>query len=151
VKITEGKEGSKGSTGGVAFVNAKQAQKTNRAAKKVGGNFKEASKETRTPERARQNWDEIPTNLKTVRDGKRFVVAEYAGGQYITPWAGGVQGVTGGSLDQRKVYRTLSPQTADTMTTAQLRDVMNNPKTGEQAKKAARLALRQKAKEASNG
>lgn len=150
VKITEGKEGSKASTGGVAFVNAPQAQASNRSAKKVGANFKEASKETRTPERARQNWDEIPANLKTVRNGQRYVVAEYADGQYITPWVGGVQGVEGGSLDQRKVYRSLSTATANNMTTAQLRNVINNPRTGVQAKKAARLVLRQKAKESSN-
>lgn len=151
VKITEGKEGSKGSTGGVAFVNARQAQETNRAPKRTGSNFKEASKETRTPERARQNWDEIPANLKTVRNGKRYVVAEYAGGQYVTPWVGGVEGVTGESLDKRKVYRTLSPQTAAAMTPAQLRDVINNPRTPDAVKKQARLAIRQQGKEPNRG
>lgn len=154
VNITEGKEGSKGSTGGLGFVTAKAASESNRAPKKVGTTFKEASKETRVPERARQNWEEIPDKLKTMRDGKRYVIAEYAGGQYITPWVGGIQGVSGDSLDKRKVYRTLSQATAAAMTTAQLRDVINNPKTGAAAKKAARLALRTKdaaKKGASNG
>lgn len=148
VRITEGKEGAKGSTSGVAFVNARQAAATNRSPKKVGGQFKEASKETRTPERARQNWDEIPEKLKTVRNGKRFVVAEYADGQYITPWVGGVQGVTGGSTDQRKVYATLSAPTAANMSSAQLRDVINNPRTPDAVKKVARQGLRDKAKAA---
>lgn len=148
VKITEGKGGSKASTGGVSFVNAPEAQASNRSPKKVGGQFREASKETRTPERARQNWDEIPDHLKTMRNGKRYVVAEYAGGQYVTPWVGGVQEVAGTSLNKRQVYRTLSSQTASQMSTQQLRDVINNPRTSDQAKKAARLAIRTSAKKA---
>jgi hypothetical protein len=151
VSITEGKEGAKGSTGGVAFVNAPAAAASNRAPKSVGSKNKEASKETRTPERARQNWDEIPAKLKTVRNGKRYVVAEFQGGQFITPWVGGVQGVAGGSLDQRKVYATLGTQTASVMTSVQLRDVINNPKSPDRVKKVARQALRDKAKEPNRG
>lgn len=109
---------------------------------------KEASKSSRVPNRARQNWDEIPSNLKTVRNGKRYVYAEYGGKGFITPWVGGVHQVSGGTLDQRKIYRTLSTATAMAMTPAQLRDLMNNPQVSDEVKRVARRALKKMAEAA---
>lgn len=114
--------------------------------KSLPSSQKEASKSTRVPTRATQNWDEIPDNVKTVRNGKRYVLAEFGGKGYVTPWVGGVQGVSGSSLDKRKVYRTLAPADAAAMTSAQLRDVVNNPKTSDGAKTEARRALKAKQK-----
>lgn len=108
---------------------------------------KEASKSTRVPERARQEWDEIPANLKTVRNGKRYVYAQYGGKGFVTPWVGGVQQVSSTPLDKRKVYRTLNPADAAQMTEQQLRDIVNNPNTGPDVKKLARKVLKDKAAE----
>lgn len=115
---------------------------------------KEASIAGRVPERARQDWDQIPANLKTVRNGKRYVLAEFGGKGFITPWVGGVQQVTGTSLDKRQVYATLAPNDAMQMEPAQLRDIVNNPKSPSKVKTVARKALRDLAarkKAASNG
>jgi hypothetical protein len=143
LKITEGPKAGTESAQSVGFLrHSQQAEQRNRGARKVGSDFKEASKQTRIPERARQNWDEIPPELKTVKGGKRYVLAEFAGGQYLTAWVGGVQEVTGTSLDKRKVYRTLATQDALQMSPAQLRDIVNNPKTSDAVKRVARKALK---------
>lgn len=108
---------------------------------------KEASKSSRIPNRARQDWDQIPENLKTVRNGKRYVYAEFGGKGFITPWVGGVHGVSQTPLDKRKVYRTLAPADAQQMTEAQLRAIVNNPKTPPEVRTIARRELRKKALE----
>lgn len=108
---------------------------------------KEASKSSRIPKRATQNWDEIPETLKTVRNGKRFVVAEFGGKQYVTEWVGGVRQVTQSDAKDRKVMRTITAADAAAMSVTELRAMMNNPRTPESVKKALRKALNDKNKE----
>lgn len=109
---------------------------------------KEASKASRIPERARQNWDEIPDSLKTVRNGKRYVLAEFGGKQFVTEWVGGVRETESTPLAKRKVMRTLSSADAANMSQAELRAIAANPRTPESVRKQARAALRDKAREA---
>jgi hypothetical protein len=109
---------------------------------------KEASKSSRIPERARQNWNEIPEALKTVRNGKRFVVAEFGGKQYVTEWVGGVDESTSSPLSKRKVMRTLASADAASMSASNLRDLVNNPQTPDSVRKVARKALRTQAAKA---
>lgn len=107
---------------------------------------KEASKSSRIPERARQNWGEIPETLKTVRNGKRYVVAEFGGKQYVTEWIGGVRHVSQTDAKDRKVMRTLNPADAANMSKEELRALVNNPRSSAQVKKVARAALKEAAK-----
>lgn len=112
---------------------------------------KEASKSTRIPKRARQNWDEIPESLKTVRNGKRYVLAEFGGKGYLTEWVGGVEAVSSTPLEDRKVMRTITAADAAKLSPKALQALVNNPKSSDAVKKAARKALNAKAKEPSRG
>lgn len=146
VKVDEKSRPGSESAQDVAFLRHSAVDAaTNREAKGASGRAtsqKEASKETRIPERARQNWDEIPETLKTVRGGKKFVVAEFGGKQYITEWVGGVSEVAQTAANKRKVMRTLSSADAANMSQADLRALINNPRTPSSVKKVARAALR---------
>ena len=119
---------------------------TNKPTAKLSDSQKEASKETRIPERARQNWDEIPETLKTVRGGKRYVLAEFGGKQYVTEWVGGVKTTESTALANRKVMRTLASADAAKMSQSELRALANNPKSPESVKRTARKALKSIAK-----
>lgn len=109
---------------------------------------KEASKSSRIPKRATQNWDEIPETLKTVRNGKRYVVAEFGGKQYVTEWVGGVRQVTQSAEKDRKVMRTITSADAAAMSIDELQSMLRNPQTPESAKVALRKALKIKNQEA---
>jgi 2'-5' RNA ligase len=119
--------------------------KSNRPVKGKATTQKEASKSSRVPERATQNWDEIPEALKTIRGGKRYVLAEFGGKQYVTEWVGGVDRVTQTDPSKMKVMRTLSSADAKKMSPAALRALMNNPRTPESVKVTIRKALREHA------
>lgn len=100
---------------------------------------KEASKETRIPERARQNWDEIPETLKTVRGGKRYVVAEFGGKQYVTEWVGGIRE---GETKNTSVTTSVGSQDAKRLGPARLRALLNDPRTPASAKAQIRKSLK---------
>lgn len=107
---------------------------------------KEASKSSRVPERARQNWDEIPEALKTVRNGTRYVLAEFGGKQYVTEWLGGV---VKGETKNTSIRSTLSIEAAKGLSTSELRAAMKDPRASAQSRKVARLALRDPSRKAS--
>lgn len=109
--------------------NSQTAESKNQPESALPKRQLEASKGTRVPARARQNWDEIPENLKTVRNGKRYVYAEFAGKGYVTEWLGGVSQVTSTALDKRKLVRSLSSATINKMTNAQVSEMINNSQT----------------------
>lgn len=109
---------------------------------KLPASQKEASKDPRVPERASQNWDEIPDSLKTVRNGKRYVLAEFGGRQYVTEWVGGVRETESSALKDRKVMRTLSAKDAADMSEEELQALVNNPRTPEAVRKVAKQALK---------
>lgn len=118
---------------------------SNRAARSKSTEQKEASKSSRVPERATQNWDEIPESLKTLRGGKRYVLAEFGGQQYVTEWVGGVNENTVTEASKMKVMRTLASADAAKMSKSALRDLINNPRTPESVIKTARKALKEAA------
>lgn len=145
-KSTPGSEGVK-DIGQLRRTGSLDAE-SNRPARSKATSQKEASKSSRVPERATQNWDEIPETAKTVRNGKRYVLAEFGGRQYVTEWVGGVDTVSSTALKDRKVMRTLSSADAAGMSQAELRALVNNPRTPQTVKITARKALRGMAKEA---
>lgn len=109
---------------------------------------KEVSKATRIPKRAIQNWDEIPANLKTVRNGKRYVLAVFGGKNTLTEWQGGVNEVTQTSLRKRKIMRTLSSADAAKMSSGELRAMLKNKRQiSPQVRKMLNKALQAKIKE----
>ena len=139
-KSTPGSEGVK-DIGQLRRTGSLDAE-SNRPARSKSSSQKEASKSSRIPERATQNWDEIPETAKTVRNGKRYVLAEFGGKQYVTEWVGGVDTVSDTALKDRKVMRTLSSADAANMSQSELRALVNNPRTPDSVVKAARKALR---------
>lgn len=105
-------------------------------------NLKETSKQGRVPKRAVQNWDEIPDNLKTVRNGKRYVLAEFGGKQVITEWVGGVRQVSQTDPKKAKVMRTITAADASKLSVSQLKTMLANPRTPSSIRKALNKALR---------
>lgn len=101
----------------------------------------EVSRVSRVPERATQNWDEIPEKLKTLRNGKRYVMAEFGGKNIITEWVGGIDTVTQTDLKNRKVMSSITAADAASMSTPELRAMLKNPKTPASVRKVLRKAL----------
>lgn len=108
---------------------------------------REISKSSRIPDRATQNWDEIPSTLKTVRNGKRYVVAEFQGKQVITEWVGGTNTVDSTPLSKRKLMRTITAADAASMSAAEIRNMLDNPRTPKSLRKILNQALRAKQEE----
>lgn len=131
----------------VAFLrHSASAQKTNRPDATLPKQNKEASKGGRISARVNQNWDEIPETLKTVRNGKRYVLAEFGGKGYLTEWVGGVKDGTPGDLAARKVMSSITRADALKLSDAQLRAMINNPKTPASVKTILRKAIKTHAK-----
>ncbi len=107
---------------------------------------KESTKQSRIPERARQNWDEIPEALKTVRGGKRYVLAEFGGKQYVTEWLGGIREQKSTDLNKRKVMRTITMADALKMSPGDITAMINNPRTPDHVKKLLRRSLKERRK-----
>lgn len=100
----------------------------------------EKNKVGRNQARAQQNWDKIPPEAKTVRNGKRFVIATFGGRQVLTEWHGGSR-----EIDAKNTTRQASLTTADAanLSSAQLRKILKDPKAGKAAKQKAYQALKQ--------
>lgn len=143
VKVNEKTHPGSESAKDVAFLrNTPINEKGNRPPKQAGTEQLEASKQSRRPKRATQNWEEIPETLKTVRNGKKYVIAEFGGKQYVTEWVGGVQENTQTALKDRKVMASLTSADAANMGQSELRALVNNPRSPQSVRKAARVALR---------
>lgn len=108
--------------------------------------LKETSKQTRIPKRAVQNWDEIPAHLKTVRNGKRYVVAIFGGKRVITEWVGGVNEVVATPLARRKRMSSIRQEDAKNMSTAELRQMARNKANAKAVRKTVRRELTRKEK-----
>lgn len=109
-------------------------------------NLKETSKQTRIPKRATQNWDEIPDNLKTIRNGKKYVLAEFGGKQVITEWVGGVR-KQDTSNPKAKVMRTITAADAAKLSPTVLKAMLANPRTPKSIRKALNKALQNQIKQ----
>lgn len=108
---------------------------------------KDESKQSRITERARQDWASIDSSLKTVRNGKRYVVADFGGKKILTEWVGGVTEVESSNLNKRKVQANLTEADAMSMTTAEIRQLLKNPRTPGHVRKILNKALRVKVQE----
>ena len=138
------RKGSKESAKSLGQLRSSRFEDATHTERQTGGVSREASRQSRVPDRAVQNWDEIPSAAKTVRDGKRYVLAEYGGKQIITEWVGGVKDVEQSSLDERKVMRTITEADAMAMSAAALRKMLANPRTPDSLRKTLNKALRSK-------
>lgn len=123
---------------------------TNKPSTTLKPSQKEASKQTRIPERARQNWDEIPETLKTVRGGKRYVLAEFGGKQFVTEWLGGINENSDSALKDRKVMRSITAADALKMSEAEITAMIANPRTPDSVKRVLRKSLKDRRKDDNN-
>lgn len=101
----------------------------------------EESKQPRATETAKKAWDEIPESMKTVRNGKRYVMARFGDKNIITEWLGGVNETESSALNKRKRQRTLTSADAMAMTSAEIRQMLKNPNTPDEVKKVLNKAL----------
>jgi hypothetical protein len=125
--------------------NARFDPATRRKQSVAGGVQKGTSKQTRIAKRARQNWDEIPAHLKTVRNGKRYVQAVFGGKNVLTEWIGGINEIAS-DPDKTKTMRSVAPQELAKMTPTQIRKMLKNPKTTGPVRKQLNAELRRQLK-----
>lgn len=131
-------------------VNAKTASrlagvkvKDIKSSQRVKNSQFEKNKVGRGTANAKKSWDAIPGNLKTVRNGKRYVIATFGGKQVLTEWQGGTTDIQAKNTTRQA---TLTSGDAKTMSTAALRKVLKDPNAGKQAKQVAYRALQAKLK-----
>lgn len=98
----------------------------------------EANKQARTTRRAEQPWDEIPDEFKTVRNGKKYVVASFGGKQVITEWSGGTDAVE--TKNTNKVV-SITSQDAMRLSGSKIRALLADPGTPKSAKRTLNRAL----------
>jgi hypothetical protein len=126
----------------VAFFRHQGSANKNRAESK-SNNLPEAqmesSKSTRIPARAKQDWNEIPENLKTVRNGKKYVLAEFGGKGYLTEWVGGVQT---SAEKSNKVVTSITPGDAAKMSAAKRDAILKDPRSPASVKRIVRKYAR---------
>jgi len=101
----------------------------------------EASKEPRADRRASQPWTDIPENLKTVRNGKRYVLVKFGDQMKITEWTGGVNEVEQTELAKRKQMSSITAADAANMSPTELRKMLKNPNTPRSVRKVLQKAL----------
>lgn len=107
------------------------------------------SKQTRIPKRAKQNWDEIPDSLKTVRDGKKYVLAVFGGKNVLTEWVGGINEISS-DPDKTKTMREIAPAELAKMTPTQIRKMLKNPRTPNHVRASLNKTLRSRLSKAAN-
>lgn len=98
----------------------------------------------RAPARATQPWDQIPESEKTVRNGKKYVMATFNGRNLLTEWVGNNPVVETPGKGKRQ-YTTIRSQEAMKMSTAEIRQLLKSGKQSKQAIKVLRAALKAKA------
>lgn len=140
--------GTSESAGDIAQLRRAKFQDTKETKHSRGRKVREASKGGGGTARALQDWDSIPEELKTIRNGKKYVVATFGGKQIITEHIGGVDEVAPTALRNRKVMTSITAADAANMSTAELRAMLKNPRTPKSIRKALNKALNAKIKEA---
>jgi len=97
------------------------------------------------PSRATREWDEIPAKFRTIRNGKRYVVATFGGKSVISEWVG-----PNAPIDTKNVAlrRRGSITTADAqkMTIAGLKALLEEGNQPEAVRKVLNKILREKLK-----
>jgi 2'-5' RNA ligase len=106
------------------------------------GAKKEASKGGGVTQRAKQSWDQIPDDQKTVRNGKKYVVAIFGGKQQLTEWVGpGVNEDVKADPAQVR-YASMTPGTAAKFSSGQLKRLLAVPGQPDNVKKILNAALK---------
>jgi 2'-5' RNA ligase len=103
---------------------------------------KEVSKGGGGTSRALSPWDEIPDEAKTMRNGKRYVLATFGGKQQLTEWAGPSAGEQTKADPADGLYASLSMAKAVKFSTGQLRRLLDVPGQPENVKRVLNAALR---------
>jgi hypothetical protein len=95
---------------------------------------------------ARKDWTKIPDNLKTIRNGKRYVLTTYNGKSQLTPWVG-PQGQKIVPANTNRIV-SLDSRTANNMSKSELRKALrtSGKLVGKAARKPANAAFRAKLK-----
>lgn len=102
---------------------------------------KEVSRGRANSSTALKPWDGIPDNLKTIRNGKRYVVVNFAGKQQLTEWVGPSAGSQVKADPADGLYSSLSMADAAKFNTGQLRRLLSVPGQPDNVKKVLNAAL----------
>lgn len=111
----------------------------------------EKSKGGGRTQRARQPWEQIPESQKTIRNGKRYIMATFDGRNILTEWVGENPSVAAPDLAKRQVL-TMETSRLNQMSTAELRRMLKqgrlSPEVVKKANKILKIKAEQKAKRA---
>lgn len=91
--------------------------------------------------RALKPWDEIPAEGKTVRNGKKYVVATFGGQQQLTEWVGPSAGAQVEADPADGLYASITMANAMKFSTGQLRRLLAVPGQPDNVKKVLNAAL----------
>lgn len=117
----------------------KDATATQRVNPKVK---REVSRGRGNTARAIKPWAEVPNDQKVVRNGKRYVVATFAGKQQLTEWVGPNHGPQVKADPADGLFRTITLAKALTFNTGQLRRLLAVPGQPESVKRVLNEALK---------
>lgn len=93
--------------------------------------------------RALKAWDAIPDEAKVVRNGKRYVVATFAGKQQLTEWVGPNHGPQIKADPADGLFASITLAKAKTFNTGQLRRLLAVPGQPDHVKAILNKALRE--------
>lgn len=96
--------------------------------------------------RATRAWNTIGEEHKTIRNGKRYVLAEYKGKQFLTEWVGENPSKDAPDLAKRGL-RTIETWRLGQMSTAELRRMLKEGKLSPEVSKKVRKMLAKKMQE----
>lgn len=133
--------------GSVVGVAAKDSTPTQKVKLK---NFDKSRGGGRT-KNSQQDWNSIPENLKTVRNGKRYVVTSFDGKQQLVEWTGKNPSTYTLPNPGAKLMLQVNPAQISAMTSAEIRAMLAVPGQPENVRKALNRALRTRALESSRG
>lgn len=91
--------------------------------------------------RALKPWASIPDSAKTIRNGKKYVVATFGGKQQLTEWVGPGAGEQVKADPANKRYVSLTPQDAAKFSTGQLRRLLAVPGQPDEVKRVLNAVL----------
>lgn len=101
----------------------------------------------RASTRATQPWDAIPESQKTVRNGKKYVLAVFNGRQLLTEWQGNNPAVAAPDESDRQ-YTRVREADLQKMSTGQLRKLLKSGKQSKAAQKTIARVLKKKTEKA---
>jgi 2'-5' RNA ligase len=133
---------SPGRVGNPLIKDATASQRVNPKVKR------EVSRGRMSTANALKAWESIPESAKTIRNGKRYVVATFGGQKQLTEWVGPSAGSQVKADPADGKYASLTPADAAKFSTGQLRRLLAVPGQPENVKKVLNEALRAAMKKA---